>query len=430
MSSSEAVRWVVRWKSEMSAKALRPGIWRLRTGGFFLRIRVTDPRTGREVERTKTLRDPTATLADAQKAQDQLRLEGREDVQGNKRQRTRWCDYALTLFESKVAENRLKSAASQARWVDTLKILVPVFGKYYVDELRYADVVAWRDQLARWMRDGMPSRRKKDEGKNKLVSLAPRTANGWMSILKVICAQMKKHFELDKDPCEALENFPVPRAYAREQPNACTARQAQEFLAMMKKLHPEHYAMTFLGFVIGARPSTLRPLRRSGPEADILWDEGVVLLRRSNSRGKHIMDSTKTALDQEIPLPKEALDVLRAHVASLPVGPMRDSKLLFPSIIGGMRSRSVLDKPFRDVANALGWTLHLTPRGMRRTFQDLAREAAVHDVVTRAISGHATERMQQHYSTAQREEMRAAVGRVISMATVRERRVRGARRAR
>jgi integrase len=81
------------------------------------------------------------------------------------------------------------------------------------------------------------------------------------------------------------------------------------------------------------------------------------------------------------------------------------------------RSRSALDKPFQDVLRALRWKLRFTPRGLRRTFQDLARQAEVHDVVTRAISGHATERMQRHYSTAQREEMREAVGRVISLAT-------------
>jgi hypothetical protein len=107
---------------------------------------------------------------------------------------------------------------------------------------------------------------------------------------------------------------------------------------------------------------------------------------------------------------------------------MRDSVFLFPSTTGGMRSRSALDKPFRDVLKALGWTVRLTPRGMRRTFQDLARQADVHDVVTRAISGHQTERMQRHYSTAQREEMRAAVGKVISIATARQLRRRRAKK--
>ena len=44
---------------------------------------------------------------------------------------------------------------------------------------------------------------------------------------------------------------------------------------------------------------------------------------------------------------------------------------------------------------------------MRRTFQDLAREAAVADVVTRSISGHATATMQAHYSTARDHEVSA-----------------------
>jgi integrase len=148
----------------------------------------------------------------------------------------------------------------------------------------------------------------------------------------------------------------------------------------------------------------------------------VILLRRSNTLGDEIMDETKTALDQEIPLPPLAIRVLREHIAALPEGPMRASPYLFPSVTGGMRSRSVLDKPFRHVLKALSWTIKLSPKGMRRTFNDLARDAQVHDVVTRAISGHETERMQRHYSTAQREEMREAVGRVISLAVERAKR--------
>src|SRR5271165_4754315 len=94
---------------------------------------------------------------------------------------------------------------------------------------------------------------------------------------------------------------------------------------------------------------------------------------------------------------------------------MAESEYLFPSTTGGLRSRSALDKPFRDVVTALRWDLKLTPRAMRRTFQDLARRAQVHDLVTRAISGHATDRMQRHYSTAQREEMLSAVDKVVSL---------------
>lgn len=420
MRSYEATQWVKRWRYEMAQKPTRPGIWRLKDGGFFVRARVTDPRTGREYQRSTVLRGSGTSLRDAFRAQDQLRSDTRDHLEGRKPSMPPWSEYAASLFEAKVAEDKLRSAASRRRWADTLAILVPAFGALHVDELRYADLVAWRDQVGRWMRDGMPSRRKRDKG--KLVHLSPVTANGWISILKTICAAMKRHFELERDPAEALEYFPTPRTYTREQPNALTAAQVPVFLAKMKELHPQHYAMVYLGFVTGARPSTLRPLRRSGPERDVLWDEGVILLRRSNALGTEIMDRTKTSLDQEIPLPPAARRVLREHVAALPAGPMRDSIYLFPATTGGMRSRSALEKPFADVVKALEWRLRFSPRGMRRTFQDLARQAQVHDVVTRAISGHATERMQRHYSTAQREEMREAVGKVISLATARARR--------
>jgi ABC-type multidrug transport system permease subunit len=57
----------------------------------------------------------------------------------------------------------------------------------------------------------------------------------------------------------------------------------------------------------------------------------------------------------------------------------------------------------------------LTPRGMRRTFQDLARAAQVQDLVTRSVSGHATEQMQSHYSTVNPQEQRASLGRVFAV---------------
>ncbi|MGH7271286.1 MAG: hypothetical protein ACREJ3_12735 [Polyangiaceae bacterium] len=46
--------------------------------------------------------------------------------------------------------------------------------------------------------------------------------------------------------------------------------------------YPQHYAMTFLGFATGLRPSSLRPLRRRGTEADVLWDEAALFVRRSH----------------------------------------------------------------------------------------------------------------------------------------------------
>lgn len=59
---------------------------------------------------------------------------------------------------------------------------------------------------------------------------------------------------------------------------------------------------------------------------------------------------------------------------------------------------------------------------MRRTFRDLARAASISDIVTRAISGHATPEMQRRYSMVGGAEVRAGLAKVIDIATGRERR--------
>jgi hypothetical protein len=63
----------------------------------------------------------------------------------------------------------------------------------------------------------------------------------------------------------------------------------------------------------------------------------------------------------------------------------------------------------------LGFTF--TPRGMRRTFNDLARAASMEAIVTRSISGHLTEQMQNHYSTVRGPEQRAGIARVVDLMT-------------
>ena len=57
------------------------------------------------------------------------------------------------------------------------------------------------------------------------------------------------------------------------------------------------------------------------------------------------------------------------------------------------------------------FTLH----GLRYTFTDLVRRANVDAVVRRALTGHVTEEMQQHYSNVGMDEKRAAVAGVIRL---------------
>jgi hypothetical protein len=74
-----------------------------------------------------------------------------------------------------------------------------------------------------------------------------------------------------------------------------------------------------------------------------------------------------------------------------------------------------LKKAFDTVGRLIGLSKSITPRGMRRTFNDVARAAKVESLVTKSISGHLTDRMKDHYSTVSPVEQRESIGRVLRL---------------
>jgi integrase len=413
--------WVERWGYTIATKPTRPGIWRLKTGGFLVRVRANDPRSGRRVSKTRAL--PAArAVSEAQIERDRLHVELRAEARGERPLTTTFSAFAVSLLEQKILRGKLKSQATREWWRDALKVLIPAFGSIDITALRKQDIDHWlATQVARWMREGRPTLRKR-RVKGKLVEVetrrAPgaRTINGWLRVLRVICHAAHDDYDLHRSAFDGIEFFDEGRAHTRESPNALPPDVVPLFLAKARELVPQHYAMILLGIVTGWRPSSLRPLRRKGPGCDIDWTTGVVLLRRSHSRKQTVMDSTKTGRDQDVALPPDVLAVLQAHADALPEGPMMASDLLFPARHGGFQTRTILTKPFARICEALSDRLgfRVTPRSMRRTFNDLARTVGVHDVVTRSVSGHVTETMQRHYSTAQHDEQRRGLGRVFA----------------
>jgi integrase len=307
-----------------------------------------------------------------------------------------------------VDKGEIKSAKSRERWSVTLtEHLVPRFGQIYLDVLRKQDVEDWLAEMGR---------------KVQSKKLSPNTVNGWLSILRVIVNSAVAEFELPRNPIALVKDLDTSawHTYTEEQPNSLMPSEVPVFLAKVRELYPQHFAFVALGFATGLRPSSLRPLRRRGDKADVLWDQGVLLVRRSQTGDEEPMETTKTGKLQRISLPKDLIEILEWHSENLPEGPMRDSILLFPSETGGYRAASCLDRPFREIIKKLEWKKKLTPRSMRRTFQDLARAAEVRDIVTRSVSGHSTEAMQRHYSTVSSQEQRDGLAKVIVLAKFRE----------
>lgn len=404
--------WKLVRDTWVSVKPVLPGVWRRKEGGHVVRARVTESTTGKQKEIWKVLSE--ADAPSALKWLDEERRRVREGRVTEVSQQTRFAAFAASLFEHKVKVGEIRSASGRNKWADILEHLidgttgksgmhVEGFCDMFIHMITAAHVDAWKEGVAGLISAG---------------DYAPTTANGWLAVLKVIMKAAKRKFSLPHLATEDVDGFDTSEhtTYSEEEPNALTPSEVGPFLEKLRAIHPEHFAMIYLGLITGLRPSSLRPLRRRGAEADVQWDANRIHVRRSHTFQNEVMRTTKQKRRYPIDLPAEAMAVLKWHVdTQLKTAEQQDSDLLFPSIVGGFRSPSVLNKPLADVAEELGLAKKISQRALRRTFNDLARAAHVGDLVTRSISGHQTEAMQRHYSTVNADEQRAALAKVISL---------------
>lgn len=389
----------------MSAAPVLPGVWKLKEGGCWTRARVKSPRTGKMVEVRRVLRD----VKDARSAYRILQEEidrikaGAAEEAGPKK--IRFSEYAALVFECRVQERKIRSAAGRKRWALYLeKHLIPHFGNLLMDQIRRADIIAWRTRCGRLIAE---------EG------YSPRTCNDWLAVLATVISAYVSEYELPRNPILGVARFDTTmhRTYTKERPNALQDEEVICFLTTMHRRYPQHFAQTVLGFATGLRPSHMRPIRRKGPEADLNWVTGELLIRRSHSIGgeDQIMDTTKTGSDLPLVLSPDVLDVLRWHVeAQLVTEAQKQSDLLFPGLRGGVMRPSTLREVFASAVKE-GGLKYISPRGLRRTNKDLMRRQGVPAVVSKAISGHTQDRTHELYSTAAPAEMREAIGKVAKV---------------
>jgi integrase len=398
----------------VSRQPVLPGVWRRKEGGHVVRGRATDSKTGKQRQVFRFLPEANQETALKWLRDEQARIRAGVDS-SPERPRQRFAEFAASLFEHKVTVRDIKSAAGRIKWSSTLEHLiggttgpksgkhVVGFGDFFLDRLASGDVERWKENLAGLVAAG---------------DYAPTTINTWLGILRVIMKAAKRAFDLPTIVTDGVRYLDTSEhdIYTDEEPNALLPAEVPPFMAKLREFFPQHFAMAYLGLITGLRPSTLRPLRRSGPECDVDWTLHRLRVRRSHTVGDEVMRTTKQRHRYTIDLPEEAMQVLRWHVdTQLRAPEQQASELLFPTVDGQFRSSSVLMKPFAEVARELGLTKHITPRALRRTFNDLARAAQVQDVVTRSISGHLTEGMQRHYSTVSGDEQRQALAKVIDL---------------
>src|SRR5512138_725438 len=107
-------KWINRWRYEMASEPSRPGVWRLRQGGWYVRARVTNPKTGKQTQIFRVLDD-----GDADSAYAWLRGEVQRVRAGGTQtptSRARFAEYAKSVLEKKVAHGRIWSPKGREKW--------------------------------------------------------------------------------------------------------------------------------------------------------------------------------------------------------------------------------------------------------------------------------------------------------------------------
>jgi len=208
----------------------------------------------------------------------------------------RFSSFAASLMEAKIKSGEIASAATRELWGDVLEnhLFKTDFADFFIDQIRARDLLDWKEGIRIGKGDG---------------EYSPHTANSWLRILKAIVNAYVKKYELERNPALALDLFDTSKwrgKITKEEPNSLTPEELPMFLRLFREFEEEWFALVALGFAIGARPSSLRPLRRSGPQRDYDRETGELILRRSHTRKNEVMEATKNGEDVTIILPEAA----------------------------------------------------------------------------------------------------------------------------
>jgi integrase len=343
-----------------------------------------------ELDRLRKCTEREALLLVAQWRQEM------ESAEERRVERRRFREFAKSWMSGKL--NVLLPPTIDRYAADLEHHILPTLGQFYLDALRHDDIVGFRDAM-------------------KAKGLRAATVYGLLRMVKTMLADAAAQMGT-VSPAARVAALPEhDTRITDEEPNTLTVEEAQAFLATARERWPEHYPLIFTLLVTRARMSQACALRWD----DINETSGKIRFRRRRYHDQTyagVKGPTSSARRRvhEVALTPEHAEDLHEHRARLVAEQHRGlaGGWVFPSRMGGLHANSVLDKPFKDILAHLEITKRFTPHGLRRTCTDLTRQVSS-SVVTKAITGHVTDAMHEHYSTVSLVEKRDAMQRVVRL---------------
>lgn len=370
-------------RKQQGVKTKYPGVTKTGEQTFRVRRKVVDPETGRRTEVDRIVKGVTA-----KQAADKL-AELVAEARASNVDRMRVSDFARSWLESKSAT---VSRGTANKYADALEQhIVPGLGRIYCDALKPFDVQEWVNKcLAK--------------------GYSVRTVQSWYGCLRTMMIDAQYQLDLPRNPV-ARVTFPEPAEF--EGQNAINEEQLERLLEVFRAEEPDHYGLVAVLAYTGLRFTHASALRWE----DVDFQTGILEVKRSQLHGVIGPVSRKKRAPRKIPLSPELEEVLKWQRRYLMQKQARGlaEGWMFPTIRGTLRSSACLTKPWRHCCQEAGIESHFTPHGLRRTFNDLARRAGVDPIVTKALTGHVTERMREHYSSVRLDEKKQALANVVSL---------------
>lgn len=405
----------------MHEKTKRRGITRIGPDHFWIRVRITDPRSGIRKECRYRER---VSFKEACAIQDRLEKELLESiaVPEDKQERLTLGAFAKSWLAGKLARDKYRPAGAEKLTINLDLHILPAMGSFYLDALRPSDVEKW---LAPQL-EAMKTPRLDDEGNPVLgrdgrpkMKLSAVTVLGRYGNLRTVVRAAVK-LGLCSDFVSAVE----PPQVRKMTTNYLRADAARKLFAVFPSVAPQWNAMLYLLTFTALRWGEASALRWE----DLDHENGVIRVSRTQYKGTAV-DLTKNGKAKEVPLTPDIAKVLDAHRQWMMTEqhPGFASGLLFPTYgkkagkgktdehAGELHKGNPFGKALDEACRKAG-IASITPHGLRHTGNDLLRRFASREVVM-AITGHSTPAMHSHYSHVDRQEKAEAVGKVIELIT-------------
>jgi integrase len=260
--------------------------------------------------------------------------------------------------------------STHRRYVFCLRHIIPGLGDIYVDKLTPEDV-------------------------QRYVVKRMRTAQGHtvlneLRMLRTMAKDALNEGYAYRDFCARVAS-PKVRRYTKQRPNLLTAEQFRLVFA--------HIPEKWRGLVLLMVTTGLR----WGEASALSWEDidgNEATITKSNSRGEVV--TVKTDRPRTVPILPEVWALLGTPA----------NGALFRSERGGLYRGSPVLRVLRAACLA-GGVERVTVHGLRRTFNNLARQMTSREVL-KSITGHVTDTMVEHYSFVGADEKLGAASAVLA----------------